>query len=1408
MTISNSYGENLVNSRLQPLTGYNTYVDNKFRLSNKSIASWSFDGDIPVEMNYILLWNKDTATFNIKPGQNMIFTEDEDNPYVRQILEVYTDPDELFTNSINSNITAPSQILIDSATGNGTQITYIADNNLKPGNIITISGMFPSGYNLSNVEVISATSTQFIVAGTETTPSTVGGVLTIVKAFNSDVYIKYLDDQYIEQIKTITVQFDADGYPRDQIYLVTEDWENRIDGSSGWIITSEGNSIFNNVAVRGEISAQSGNFEGFLTVNNGTMRIGSGVATTDNYDVLAFEILNEQVILTIGTHSLNVGDQIVVSNVDSLSAVFSLFPEPANITNAVGNGTQVTYTANNSFITGSTIAIIGTDPADFEKENATILSATTTQFTIASTVTSTYNSGGIAIVNSIPVAGTDINGAYTLSATATNTITYDLQAPDFPETLVSYGSVVAGVEKDGLYINQDNYWYSDGTISIGEADKSITYDGSDLIIGADVIINASLTAESLTVGTSPNFMVISDNANGLGDAGLYINSNNHWYSDGHFKVGGSTNYVEWEGSALIVKGTINDLELGRGGGNVATNFAVGLNALKSNTTGSNNVALGGYALSSNTVGFQNVAIGYRSLANNISAINNVALGYYALESNIVGAENIAAGYFSLQSNTSGSKNIAFGSFSLWKNTEGYENVAIGSLALGMNTTGIFNIAIGSSALQSNIDGIRNIAIGLNTLFDNQTGSENVAIGISALQSNSVSNNVAIGNASLAKNTTGSNNLAIGSNALKQNTIGSNNLAIGYGSLISNTTGSENVAIGPYSLYSNITGSFNIGIGFGSLTSNTVGYANVAIGFNSLVSNTTGYENLAIGNFSLNQNTTGIRNLAIGLNALTSNTTGQNNAGIGYQSLYLNTIGVGNLGIGIQTLANNTTGNYNLAIGFTSLGMNTTGIVNLGIGYGSLTSNTTGTYNTAIGYSALSKNISGGFNVAIGPGSLISNTTGGYNTAIGYATLFNNTTGSRNIAIGIQALYSNNADSNLAIGMSSLQSNTTGINNIAIGDSALKLNTTGVQNLAIGKSSLSNNTVGVSNIAIGVEALLLNTTGINNLAIGLQALQRNQTGANNTAIGNLALYFNEANQNTAIGNNALYNNTTGYGNVAIGVSSMFSNTTGVGNLSIGDSALYANQTGSVNLAIGGMALTNNVSGNNNLAIGQWSLANNTSSFNVAIGFESLLSNTTGAQNTAIGYRAGRSITTGSRNVIIGSNSGSTIATSSNNIILSDGAGNIRAQYLSANSTWDLTGITDAWISYTPSWTASGSAPSLGNGTISGRYKVVGKTIFVSVKLVTGSTTTYGSGDWRFSLPVTAYSADSIQMSCSMLDNGINWYQGTVNGTYSGLTDRTSIICDTAGVNAAAVTATTPFTWGAGDSLIFNGSYEAA
>jgi len=69
-----------------------------------------------------------------------------------------------------------------------------------------------------------------------------------------------------------------------------------------------------------------------------------------------------------------------------------------------------------------------------------------------------------------------------------------------------------------------------------------------------------------------------------------------------------------------------------------------------------------------------------------------------------------------------------------------------------------------------------------------------------------------------------------------------------------------------------------------------------------------------------------------------------------------------------------------------------------------------------------------------------------------------------------------------------------------------------------------------------------------------------------------------------------------------------------------------------------------------------------------------------------------------------------------------------------SAWDTYyKVPGAWTSYTPSWTASTTNPVLGNGTIVGRYSKIGRQVVFHVNLTTGSTTTYGSGSYSFTMP---------------------------------------------------------------------------
>jgi len=128
---------------------------------------------------------------------------------------------------------------------------------------------------------------------------------------------------------------------------------------------------------------------------------------------------------------------------------------------------------------------------------------------------------------------------------------------------------------------------------------------------------------------------------------------------------------------------------------------------------------------------------------------------------------------------------------------------------------------------------------------------------------------------------------------------------------------------------------------------------------------------------------------------------------------------------------------------------------------------------------------------------------------------------------------------------------------------------------------------------------------------------------------------------------------------------------------------------------------------------------------------------------------------------------------------------------------------AWV---PTWTATGTAPSLGNGTLTGRYTMVGKTVFAQLRLTMGSTTTYGTGSWLFSLPVARY--DTGASSWPVLGVAALFNAGV--GDYGAVarhgTTTSNVVLDTTALGN--VYSVVPFTWGVGDVVSINYCYEAA
>lgn len=87
-------------------------------------------------------------------------------------------------------LNAAQDSVVTNAVGNGTYVTYTADNDYTPGMDIRVTGMDPSGYNIAssdNKTIYSATSTQFVVAKTNTGTFVSGGTAHAKEEVNPDL---------------------------------------------------------------------------------------------------------------------------------------------------------------------------------------------------------------------------------------------------------------------------------------------------------------------------------------------------------------------------------------------------------------------------------------------------------------------------------------------------------------------------------------------------------------------------------------------------------------------------------------------------------------------------------------------------------------------------------------------------------------------------------------------------------------------------------------------------------------------------------------------------------------------------------------------------------------------------------------------------------------------------------------------------------------------------------------------------------------------------------------------------------------------------------------------------------------------------------------------------------------------
>jgi hypothetical protein len=186
------------------------------------------------------------------------------------------------------------------------------------------------------------------------------------------------------------------------------------------------------------------------------------------------------------------------------------------------------------------------------------------------------------------------------------------------------------------------------------------------ITGGTPGLGKILTSDATGLATWSNTPTLTNTWNIIGNSGTVAGTNFLGTTDAIDLVF-KRNNIEWfrlsgaSGNLVtIADATINGMTIGRGGGNIGFNTAIGFSVLQNNTTGSNNTANWIWSLLANNAGSYNTANGWYSLFNNTTGNYNTANGQNSLYDNSTGSNNTALGYNTARGITTGSGNTILG----------------------------------------------------------------------------------------------------------------------------------------------------------------------------------------------------------------------------------------------------------------------------------------------------------------------------------------------------------------------------------------------------------------------------------------------------------------------------------------------------------------------------------------------------------------------------------------------------------------------------------------------------------------------------------------------------------------------------------------------------------------------------
>lgn len=129
----------------------------------------------------------------------------------------------------------------------------------------------------------------------------------------------------------------------------------------------------------------------------------------------------------------------------------------------------------------------------------------------------------------------------------------------------------------------------------------------------------------------------------------------------------------------------------------------------------------------------------------------------------------------------------------------------------------------------------------------------------------------------------------------------------------------------------------------------------------------------------------------------------------------------------------------------------------------------------------------------------------------------------------------------------------------------------------------------------------------------------------------------------------------------------------------------------------------------------------------------------------------------------------------------------------------------WTPYVPTWTASTTNPTIGNGSVTGDFCQIGSMVTARIEVAIGTTTNIGNGRYKWSLPIPTVAGHRFVGSMIALRSGVQFTVATAaNVDWLGAIDTANM----SAIIFSGVVGQATQAWATGDFFVLELTYAIA